>query len=273
MKEYVLGVDLGTSAVKVSAVDRTGHIAAQESYDYPLSQPQPGYSEQNPDEWVNGTAVAIVRLVLNHHIRPEEIAGISYSGQMHGLVLLDAQHRVLRPAMLWNDTRTTAQCQEIEEKLGDRFIEITGNRPLEGFTLPKILWVKENEPDIWAKATTFLLPKDYVRYRMTGKLAIDYSDATGTVMLDIKQGAWSQEILDAFDIPASMCPPLINSVTEVGPISEAFSIFSGLHQSTRVFGGAADNAAAALGAGIIAPNMVLCSIGTSGVILKHEASA
>ena len=155
MKEYVLGVDLGTSAVKVSAVDRTGHIAAQESYDYPLSQPQPGYSEQNPDEWVNGTAVAIVRLVLNHHIRPEEIAGISYSGQMHGLVLLDAQHRVLRPAMLWNDTRTTAQCQEIEEKLGDRFIEITGNRPLEGFTLPKILWVKENEPDIWANGLRF----------------------------------------------------------------------------------------------------------------------
>ncbi|MEE6717129.1 xylulokinase [Schleiferilactobacillus harbinensis] len=273
MKEYVLGIDLGTSAVKVSAVDRTGHIAAQESYDYPLSQPQPGYSEQNPDEWVNGTAVAIVRLILNHHIRPAEIAGISYSGQMHGLVLLDAQHKVLRPAMLWNDTRTTAQCQEIEAKLGDRFIEITGNRPLEGFTLPKILWVKENEPDIWAKAATFLLPKDYVRYRMTGKLAIDYSDATGTVMLDIKQGAWSQEILDAFDIPASMCPLLINSVTEVGPISETFAIFSGLHQSTRVFGGAADNAAAALGAGIIAPNMVLCSIGTSGVILKHEASA
>ncbi len=145
---YVLGVDLGTSAVKVSAVDRQGNIIAQESFDYELSNPKPGYSEQNPEDWVSGTTVAIVRLILNDGIKPEEIEGISYSGQMHGLVLLDENNQVLRPAILWNDTRTTKQREEIIDKMGERYIEITRNQPLEGFTLPKILWVKENEPSI-----------------------------------------------------------------------------------------------------------------------------
>ena len=181
MSEVVLGVDLGTSSVKISAVDRQGNIVAQQSYDYPLSQPKPGYSEQNPEDWVNGTTVAIVRLILDDGIKPEDIAGISYSGQMHGLVLLDDNNQVLRPAILWNDTRTTPQTKEIAEKMGQEFIDITRNKALEGFTLPKILWVKENEPEIFSQAASFVTPKDYVRYRMTGKLAMEISDAAGTV--------------------------------------------------------------------------------------------
>ncbi|PWF99488.1 xylulokinase [Levilactobacillus bambusae] len=273
MGEYVLGVDLGTSAVKVSAVDRSGNIAAQEKFSYDLIQKQPGYNEQNPEDWVSGTTVAIVRLILNDQIPAAEIKGISFSGQMHGLVLLDAQNKVLRPAILWNDTRTTQQCLEIKEKMGAEFVEITRNEPLEGFTLPKMLWVKENEPEIWARAATFLLPKDYVRFRMTGKLGMDYSDATGTVLLDVADGKWSQKICQLFEIPESMCPPLIQSIDDVGNITPNYAEFSGLAEATRVFGGAGDNAAGAVGAGILSSNMVMSSIGTSGVVLKYEDSA
>lgn len=273
MNEYVIGVDLGTSAVKVSAMDRSGKIAAQQSYDYPLSQPKPGYSEQNPQDWLYGTTISIDRMILKDGIKKEEIKGISFSGQMHGLVLLDADNQVLRPAILWNDTRTTKQCQEIMDKLGDRFVDITGNKPLEGFTLPKLLWVKENEPEIWAKAKTFLLPKDYVRFCMTGNLGMDYSDATGTVLLDIKQGQWSQEICEAFDIPMSMCPPLMKSVDYAGNVSASYAMFSGLSTATKIYGGGGDNACGAVGAGILHPNMVMSSIGTSGVVLKYEENA
>lgn len=273
MAQYVLGVDLGTSAVKVSAVTPEGKIVAQQSVDYDLQQPKPGYAEQNPEDWVYATTVSIVRLILNDHIGVDEIEGISYSGQMHGLVLLDENGKVLRPAMLWNDTRSTKQCEEIMAAMGQKFIDITHNRPLEGFTLPKLLWVKENEPEIFAKAKTMLLPKDYLRYRMTGKLAMDYSDATGTVMLDIEKAEWSQEILDVFQIPAELCPPLVESIEDTGNITPQYAEFSGLSTDTKTFGGGADNACGAVGAGIDTPNKVLSSIGTSGVILKYEADA
>lgn len=270
MTECVLGVDLGTSSVKVSAVTRSGEIIAQEGMDFPLRQPQPGYAEQDPNDWVNATTVAIVRLILKDKLKPEQIKGVSYSGQMHGLVLLDKDNNILRPAMLWNDTRSTKQREEIMAKMGHRFIEITHNKPLEGFTLPKLLWVKENQPDIFAKATTMLLPKDYLRFRMTGKLAMDYSDATGTVMLDVEKQQWSKEILDAFDIPETICPPLVRSIDNTGHITKWYSEYSGLSTDTVTFGGGADNACGAVGAGIDSPTKVLSSIGTSGVILKYE---
>lgn len=270
MNEYAIGVDLGTSAVKVSAVDVNGKIIAQESYGYDLQQPRPGYSEQDPRDWLYATTIAIDRLILRDGLKAEEIKGVSFSGQMHGLVLLDKNGAVLRPAILWNDTRTTKQCQEIEDRFGDEFIKITGNRPLEGFTLPKLLWVKENEPEIWAKAKTFLLPKDYVRFVMTGKQAMDYSDATGTVLLNINEGQWSKKLCEAFDIPMSMCPPLIESIAEAGTVTESYSVFSGLETATRVFAGGGDNACGAVGAGILKPNTAMSSIGTSGVILKYE---
>jgi xylulokinase len=271
--QVVLGVDLGTSAVKVSAVDQAGKIVAQQSKEYPLSQPEPGYSEQNPEDWVMGTTVAIKRLIEVDKIKPTDIKGISYSGQMHGLVLLDDHHQVLRPAILWNDTRTTQQCKEILDVMGKDFIKITRNVPLEGFTLPKLLWVKEHEPQIFEEAATFLLPKDYVRYRMTGKIAMEYSDAAGTVMLDEENRKWSSQIAEAFQLPMEIFPPLIESIGFAGKISETYASFSGLSTDTQVFGGAADNAAGAIGAGILNTNQVLSSIGTSGVVLKYEDNA
>lgn len=273
MNKYALGIDLGTSSVKVSAVNPDGKIIAQESFSYDLKQPHPGYAEQNPDDWVYGTTYAIVKLILNDNIQPDEIEGISFSGQMHGLVLLDEAGKVLRPAILWNDTRTTKQCKEIMDAMGKRFIDITHNVPLEGFTLPKLLWVKENEPEIFSKAKTMLLPKDYLRYKMTGILAMDYSDATGTVMLDIEKNTWSKEILDKFEIPISLCPKLVKSIDFTGNITPSYAEFSGLTTTTKTFAGGADNACGAVGAGIDSSNKVLSSIGTSGVVLKFEDSS
>lgn len=235
-----------------------------------MSQPQPGYSEQNPIDWVKGVITATKQLLTK--VSANDIEGVSFSGQMHGLVLLDENNQVLRPAILWNDTRTTEQCHEILNKLGTEFIQITGNNALEGFTLPKILWVKENEPDIWQKVKTFLLPKDYVRFAMTGNLAMDYSDATGTVMLDIRSNEWSSKILNAFDISADVCPKLVNSIDYVGNISAAFAKASGLNTDTKVFAGGGDNACGAVGSGILQAGQGLSSIGTSGVVLKFEDS-
>ena len=268
--KYVIGVDLGTSAVKVLLVDQVGKVVAQASEDYPLQQPEPGYSEQDPEDWVTGTTTAIKQLLVNSQVQPKDIEGVSYSGQMHGLVLLDADRQVLRPAILWNDTRTTAQTEEIMAEMGQRFIEVTRNRPLEGFTLPKLLWVKENEPEIFEQAANFVLPKDYVRYRMTGKINMELSDAAGTVMLDVANKAWSSEICEAFELPITMCPPLIDATTNVGTLTADYARLSGLDQSTVVFGGGADNACGAIGAGIIKPDQAMCSIGTSGVILTYE---
>lgn len=267
---YVLGIDLGTSAVKVSVIDKSGEIIAQQSKDYALYQPKIGYSEQNPEDWVTGTTEAIINLSRKNHINLSEIKGVSYSGQMHGLVLVDNQYRVLRPAILWNDTRTTSQRREIMNKMGDQFIQITHNLPLEGFTLPKLLWIKENEPAVFKKIKFFMLPKDYLRYKMTGKIATDYSDAAGTVLLDADTKEWSEKICKELNIPFNICPPIYESSAYVGNITRQYAQSSGLSTNTSVFVGAADNAAGAVGAGILQPGKVLCSIGTSGVVLKYE---
>lgn len=272
-KDVVLGVDLGTSAVKVSAVDRQGTIIAQEAYDYPLSQPAPGHSEQNPQEWVSGTTVAIVRLILNDHLTAEQIKGISFSGQMHGLVTLDKDNKVIRPAILWNDTRATKQVQEITDTLGDAFLQATRNHAQAGFTLPSLLWLKENEPENFSKINKIVTPKDYLRYRMTGKLQMEISDAAGTVMLDVATGTWSPLVQETFGLSETMFPEIIQSIDNVGQISAAYAEFSGLSTQTQVIGGAADNAAGAVGSAILKSNMVMSSIGTSGVVLKYEDDA
>ncbi|MFD1471397.1 xylulokinase [Companilactobacillus mishanensis] len=269
---YVMGIDLGTSSVKVSVMNKEGDIVSQESSDLSVDQEQPGYSEQDPEEWVTATTVAIVNLALKDHIDLNDVEGVSFSGQMHGLVLMDKHNAVLRPAILWDDTRTTEQCKEIMDICGDDFLKITRNRPLEGFTLPKILWVKENEPKIFAQAKTFLLPKDYLRFRMTGDISMEYSDAAGTVLLDVENKTWSKEICDKLGLNIDICPKLVSSIDEVGKISEHYSKFSGMSMNTRVIAGAADNAAGAIGAGIMDESKVMISTGTSGVVLKHEDS-
>lgn len=272
MEKYVFGIDLGTSSVKVLAMNQAGKIVSQASEKYALSQPLPGYSEQDPADWVQSTIHCIRQLLTTMAVPGSCIEGVSFSGQMHGLVLLDANNNVLRPAILWNDTRTTPQCQGIERTFGDHFTELTGNRPLEGFTLPKLLWVKEHESEIWQKSRTFLLPKDYLRLQFTGKLCTDYSDATGTVMVDIQQRCWSKEICQTVGIPIKMCPPLVEASDYVGNVTAAFAHLSGLSPATKVFAGGGDNACGALGAAVLEPKTVLSSIGTSGVILKYEGS-
>lgn len=267
---YVIGIDLGTSAVKTVLVDRSGNVIAEQSESYPLSQPMPGHSEQSPEDWVAKTILSLGKLLESSGVKPSEVEGLSFSGQMHGLVLLDSAGKVLRPAILWNDTRTTAQCRRIEETLQEKLLGIARNRALEGFTLPKILWVQEHEPEILDQAALFLLPKDYVRYRLTGEAAMDYSDAAGTLLLDIAGKTWSGDILDAFSLPHTICPPLVESFDLCGTLLPEVARESGLLPETKVFAGGADNACGAIGAGILSEGQTMCSIGTSGVVLAYE---
>lgn len=267
---YVIGVDLGTSAVKTVLVDRSGRVVSEHSESYPLSQPKPGYSEQRPEDWVDKTVLSLRLLLEESKVSPSQIEGLSFSGQMHGLVLVDEEGAALRPAILWNDTRTTAQCRRIEKTLQEELLRIARNRALEGFTLPKILWVQENEPELLDRASLFLLPKDYVRYRLTGQFAMDYSDAAGTLMLDVAEKTWSKDILDAFNLPHSLCPPLVESFAECGTLLPEMANQTGLLPETKVFAGGADNACGAIGAGILADGQTMCSIGTSGVVLSYE---
>ncbi|MNO14450.1 Xylulose kinase [compost metagenome] len=268
--KYVIGIDLGTSSVKTLLVDRNGDIKGEATAAYPLIHERPGYSEQNPEEWVTGTVSCLKQLFKDSGVSPEDIDGVSYSGQMHGLVLLDADHNVLRNAILWNDTRTTAECREIESKLGDKLLSITKNAALEGFTLPKILWVQKHEPELFSKAAQFVLPKDYLRYRMTGRVEMEISDAAGTLLLNVAEGEWSQEIVEAFGLPTGFCPPIVGSTENTGTVLPEFAELSGLSTATKVFGGGADNACGAVGAGIVKKGDALSSIGTSGVVLTYE---
>ncbi|TWT25460.1 xylulokinase [Planomicrobium sp. CPCC 101110] len=271
--KYVIGVDLGTSAVKILLVDRQGEVVKSVSKPYPLIQEKTGYSEQNPQDWVDQTTSGLADLLKDFEGDAGDIEGISFSGQMHGLVLLDENNDVLRPAILWNDTRTTLQCQQIYEAVGEeRLLQITKNPALEGFTLPKILWVKQFEPEIFSKARTFVLPKDYLRFKLTGQLQMEYSDAAGTLLLDISKKEWSTELCGLLELDPGLCPPLVGSHDEVGTVTAEFAAASGLAESTRVFAGGADNACGAIGAGILEDGKTLCSIGTSGVVLSYEAS-
>ncbi|WP_078381649.1 xylulokinase [Sutcliffiella halmapala] len=269
--KYVIGIDLGTSAVKILLINQAGEVCLEVSKAYPLIQPQFGYSEQDPNEWVAKTEEGLRELVQAFSGNPEDIEGISFSGQMHGLVLLDKNNQVLRNAILWNDTRTTEQCQQIYEAIGkERLLKVAKNPALEGFTLPKILWVKQNEPEIFAEAHVFMMPKDYLRYRMTGQIHTEYSDAAGTLLLNIEEKEWSKELCEKLGLPFDMCPSLVDSDYFVGTITSDFAKTTGLAESVKVFAGGADNACGAIGAGILTEGNTLCSIGTSGVVLSHE---
>jgi xylulokinase len=233
----LVGLDVGTSAVKGLAIDEEGRILATATADYPLSRPQPGWSEQEPEDWWRATEEVLGRL-------PEGPVGLS--GQMHGLVVLDAEQRVLRPAILWNDQRTAAECAEIEERVGfSRLLELTGNRALTGFTAPKLLWLRRHEPEVYAQIRHVLLPKDYVRLRLTGELAADVADASGTLLFDVRRRVWSEDVCAALEIPLDWLPPV--------------------HESTEI-AGAGDQAAAALGVGVAHPGPVSVVLGTSGVV-------
>ncbi|MFC5530386.1 xylulokinase [Cohnella yongneupensis] len=271
--KFVIGVDLGTSAVKTLLIGQDGAVKAEATREYPLFHEKSGWSEQEPEDWVTGTIGALQELTQQSGVQPQDIEGLSFSGQMHGLVLLDADNKPIRRAILWNDTRTTEQCREIERKLGDKLLSVTRNPALEGFTLPKILWVKQHEPATFAKAQQFLLPKDYLRLRLTGASHMDLSDAAGTLLLDVAGKVWSGDVLSAFELPASLCPPLVEASGFVGTLSPEAAAATGLSEETKVFAGGADNACGAIGAGILSPGVTLCSIGTSGVVLTYEADS
>lgn len=269
--KYVIGIDLGTSAVKILLMNQNGEVCQEVSKSYPLIQERSGYSEQNPEEWVEKTTQGLVELVQQFQGNTEDIEGISFSGQMHGLVLLDEENNLLRNAILWNDTRTTEQCQLIYETVGkDRLLEITKNPALEGFTLPKLLWVKQYEPEVFKKASVFMLPKDYLRFCMTGQIHSEYSDAAGTLLLNVSEKKWSTEICELMGIKPKLCPPLVESHEFVGTITTDFAAKTGLSESVKVFAGGADNACGAIGSGILSEGRTLCSIGTSGVVLSYE---
>lgn len=270
--KYVIGVDLGTSAVKVLLVDQNGTICRTVSKSYPLIQERFGYSEQDPKDWVDQTVQALKEMVTDFDGSITHIEGISFSGQMHGLVLLDHNYNVLRNAILWNDTRTTTECKEINDIVGEqRLLEITKNPALEGFTLPKIIWVKKHEPEVYKNAARFLLPKDYVRYKLTGEIHMEYSDAAGTLLLDVSKKDWSREICELLNIDVNLCPPLVESYDEVGTLLPKIASETGLSTSTRVFAGGADNACGGVGSGILEDGKTLCSIGTSGTVLTYES--
>ena len=251
MTVAAVGLDVGTTGVKALALAPDGAIVARSEHHYGLSHPRPGWSEQDPADWWTAAQAALADL------KGIEIAGIGLSGQMHGLVALDAAQRVLRPAILWNDQRTQIQCDEIEQRIGlDRLIELTGNRALTGFTAPKLLWMREHEPELYGQIEHVLLPKDLVRLRLCGELAIDVADASGTLLFDVGQRRFSNEVLAALDLPASWMPMSLESPELSGRTREGIAVAAG----------AGDCAAAALGVGVDRPGPVSITLGTSGVV-------
>ena len=267
---YLLGVDLGTSGTKTVLFDENGTVIASKTIEYPLLQPKNGWAEQDPKFWYDATINSIKAVLEQSKIDSKDVAALSIAGQMHGLVMLDKDGKVLRNSILWCDARTQKQCDEIEEKVGHkRLIEINANPALTGFTAPKILWVRENEKEIYEKCTTILLPKDYVRYMLTGVKAMEISDASGTNLLDIKKREWSDEILEKLSIDKSLLPPIIESSAVAGHITKEIAELTGLKEGTIVAGGAGDNAAAALGTGVCKEGDAFVTLGTSGVIFAH----
>lgn len=275
----LLGIDVGTSAVKVVICDDRGGVRATASAAYPLSRPRPGWSEQDPRDWWTGT-VAAVREALRRGGAPAgEVVGVGLSGQMHGSVFLPRralesggrEADPLRPAILWNDQRTGAQCAAIEAAAGGRrrLVELVGNAALPGFTLPKILWVREHEPDCYRRTAAILLPKDYIRLRLTGAPATDVGDASGLLLLDVDERRYSERALSLFGIDGALLPPVVESATVTGRVTGWAAEQTGLAPGTPVVGGSGDNQAGAIGAGVVGPGMVLATLGTSGVIYAH----
>ncbi|MFZ5828150.1 MAG: xylulokinase [Bacillota bacterium] len=267
MQTILIGLDLGTSGVRVLAVDERGEVVAQAAREYPLAIPRPGWTEQEPADWWSGTAEALRSVTDQLGERTRKIAAVGLTGQMHGSVFLDGRGDVVRPALLWNDQRTVAECEEMHRRVGaERLMAITGNPALPGFTAPKILWLRNHEPEHFARTARVLLPKDYIRYRLTGAVATDMADGSGMVLLDLVHRRWSAEVLDALDLPASLLPDLFEGTEVTGRVTSAGAAATGLPEGTPVVAGGGDQAAGAVGLGLVREGRVSCSIGTSGVV-------
>ena len=270
MKLYI-GVDLGTSAVKLLLMDEQGQIKNVVSKEYPLEFPQPGWSQQNPEDWRKAIMEGIPELLTG--FRGTDVAGIGCGGQMHGLVILDENDHVIRPAILWNDGRTAKQVDHLNNEIGkERLSELTANIAFAGFTAPKILWVKENEPENFNKIAKIMLPKDYINYVLTGVHSCDYSDASGMLLLDVQHKRWSREMLDICGISENQMPKLFESYECIGTVKPEIATILGLGENVKVAAGAGDNAAAAVGTGVVGEGGCNISLGTSGTVFISSRS-
>lgn len=264
---YVIGIDTSTTATKAVVIDTDGAVVAEGSESYGYDVPRSGWSEQDPALWWHATTHAIRQALAAGSIDPASVAAVGLTGQMHGLVLLDAERQVLRPAILWNDQRTAAQCDAIRVRVGaDRLVEITGNDAMTGFTAPKLLWVRDHEPELFARVAHVLLPKDHVRLQLTGDLAVDKADGAGTLLFDVAARDWSPEILDLLDLDRSWLPRTFEGPEVTGTITRAAAEATGLRAGTAVVAGGGDQAANAVGVGAVDPGTMALSLGTSGVV-------
>ncbi len=262
---YYIGIDLGTSAVKLLLMDSEGAIVNIVSKEYPLSFPKSGWSEQAPEDWYKQTIAGIKELIAD--VDKSEIAGISFGGQMHGLVVLDSEDRVIRPAILWNDGRTTKECEYLNNVIGaDKLSQYTANIAFTGFTAPKLLWMKENEPDKFASINKIMLPKDYIAYMLTGVHATDVSDASGMLLFDVKNRCWSKEMCDICSVKEEQLAKIFESYEIIGTVKADIASELGISDDVKVAAGAGDNAAAAVGTGTVGDGRCNISLGTSGTI-------
>ena len=264
----LLGIDVGTGGSRALLIDERGAVVAGATSEHePFASPETGWAEQDPRDWWRASAEAVRAVLRQSGVSADEIACIGFSGQMHGAVLLDERDEVQRPALIWCDQRTDAQCQSITETVGaDRLIEWTSNPALTGFTLPKMLWVREREPELWARVRMVLLPKDYVRLRLAGCKATDVADASGTLLFDVANRRWSQSMLNAMGLDQNCLPAVFESPEITGQVSDEGAAATGLRKGTPVVAGAGDQAAGAVGVGVVRPGAVSATIGTSGVV-------
>ena len=268
--EYVIGIDLGTSGTKTVLFNREGQVVASATVEYPMYQERNGWAEQEPLDWWNAACQTLGAVLEKSGVDAGDIKGVGISGQMHGLVMLDKEGKVLRRSIIWCDQRTAAQCEEITQRVGkERLIEITANPALTGFTASKILWVREHQPELYAQCAHILLPKDYVRYMLTGEFATEVSDASGMQLLDVPHRCWSQEVLEKLDIDPALLAKVYESPEVTGVVTQRAAALTGLKAGTPVVGGAGDNAAAAVGTGVVRDGKAFTTIGTSGVVFAH----
>ncbi|MGN1409778.1 MAG: xylulokinase [Eubacteriales bacterium] len=268
--KYTLGIDVGTSGTKTVLFDQNGRKIASHTVEYPMYQPKNGWAEQNPEDWWNAVVTTIAEVMKKSAVDKADVAGIGISGQMHGLVMLDKDNNVLRPSIIWCDQRTGEECRDIENIIGrSRLIEITANPALTGFTASKIMWVKKNEPEIYAKCAHILLPKDYIRLMLTGEYATEVSDASGMQLLDVPNRCWSDEVLEKLGIDKNLLGKVYESPEITGYVTEDAAEKCCLAAGTPVVGGAGDNAAAAVGEGVVSDGRAFTTIGTSGVVFAH----